>query len=90
MNRNQKKLFKLVDQITADTEALRQAREELVYHEHLDDDAQRDAAGGSALDRADARDTATDVARIRRHIQGLEHSIGLAESKRSKLLAKLD
>jgi hypothetical protein len=41
------------------------------------------------FDRADARDTAGDVARFERHIAKLEQAQFKLEAKRDKLLAKL-
>ena len=90
MNRTEKRIFRLGDEIAGLSEELRLAREELVFHQHLNDDAQRDAAGGSPLDKADARETAQDVARIEAHIARLEDRIARAEAKRTALVAKLD
>ena len=89
MRRLEKKLFWVTDQIAALREEHRQAGEELVFHRHLDDDAQRDAAGGSELDKADARETAGDVARIEAHLADLEGAIAAAEAKRDRLLERL-
>ena len=89
MRRIEKRLFRINDELAALYEAERQAREELVFHRHLDDDAQRDAAGGSPLDRADARETAADVARLEASIADLAVSIGAAEAKRAALLERL-
>ena len=59
MKRIERRLFKIGDQIGKLVEAERLAREELIYHQHLNDDAQRDAlVSGSPIDRADARETA--------------------------------
>jgi hypothetical protein len=90
MRRVEKRLFKLNDEIAALRVEQNLAREELVFHEHLNDDAQRDAAGGSAMDRADARETAADVARIEAHIADLERKIRDKAAKRDGLVQHLD
>ena len=89
MRRLEKRIFRLNDKVARLGEELRLAREELVYHQHLDDDAQRDAAGGSPFDRADARETSGDVARMRNHIAELEDELATTEAKRDRLIAKL-
>ena len=90
MNRTERKLFRLGDEIAALDKAIRLAREELVYHDHLNDDTQRDAAvSDSPIDRADARETQGDVARMQRHIVDLEGGRARLETKRAKLLAKM-
>jgi hypothetical protein len=89
MRRLEKRLFKLGDEIAALRAEQNLAREELVYHQHLNDDAQRDAAGGSELDRADARETAADVARTEAHIEDLERKIRDKEARRDQLIERL-
>jgi len=90
MRRTERRLFELGDEIAALAEAIRLGREELIYHDHLNDDAQRDAAvSESPIDRADARDTAGDVRRMQRHIAKLEHDRSKLEMKRQRLLDKL-
>ena len=77
--------------MNAISEAIRLAREELVYHDHLNDDAQRDAAvSDSPIDRADARETAGDVARMKTHIARLERERNRMEKRRQRLLSRLD
>jgi hypothetical protein len=90
MKRIERRLFQINDEIEALQRAELLAAEELNYHRHLNDDTQRDAAvSGSPLDRADARETASDVARFERHLEGLRAKrIGL-ETKRERLLGKL-
>jgi len=84
MKRIERKLFQLSDEIEALDRAEHLALEELNYHLHLNDDAQRDAAvSDHPIDRADARETASDVSRFERHLDQLR-------SKRSKLEAKRD
>jgi hypothetical protein len=90
MKRLERKLFRIGDELAAIDEAIRLAREELIFHDHLNDDAQRDAAvSDSPIDRSDARETEGDVARMKDHIESLELSKRRLEIKRQKLLAKL-
>ena len=90
MKRIERKLFQIGDEIEALEEAERLAREELIYHQHLNDDAQRDAAvSDSPLDRADARETAGDVDRFERHLSNLRARRERLEARRSRLLARL-
>lgn len=91
MRRIERRLFRLQDEIAALEQAERLAREELSYHQHLNDDAQRDAAvSGNPLDRADARETAGDVARFERHLETLRRKRTRLEEQRTMLLAKLE
>ncbi len=91
MRRLERMLFKIGDEIAALDEAIRLAREELIFHDHLNDDAQRDAAvSDSPIDRADARDTAADVSRMRSHIADLEAARDKLSERRTELLKKLD
>ncbi len=86
-----RKLFRIGDEIAALDEAIRLAREELIFHDHLNDDAQRDAAvSGSPLDRADARETAGDVRRMQDHIASLEEDREKLDRRRVKLLRRLE
>ena len=90
MKRIERKLFQIGDEIKALEEAERLAQEELIYHQHLNDDAQRDAAvSDSPLDRADARETAGDVDRFERHLGSLRARRERLESRRQRLLDKL-
>ncbi len=90
MKRIERKLFQIGDEIKALEEAERLAREELIYHQHLNDDAQRDAAvSGSPIDRADARETASDVDRFERHLGKLRAQRERLEAKRQRLLDRL-
>ena len=91
MKRTERALFRLGDEIAALDQAIYLAREELVFHDHLNDDAQRDAAvSESPIDRSEARETAGDVLRIREHIAGLEKRRFKLDEKRNRLLGKLD
>ncbi|MDA2978314.1 MAG: hypothetical protein O3B42_00860 [Actinomycetota bacterium] len=67
-----------------------QARAELGMLTHIDDDTQRDAAVSEhAEDRQAARMTASDVARLQRHIQQLTASRSKVVAKRAKAVDKL-
>lgn len=64
--------------------------EELRFHQHLNDDAQRDAAVSEhPLDRSDARATGSDVARFERSLSDLDDRLDRLAAKRDKLLGKL-
>lgn len=90
MKRIERKLFEIGDEINRLAQAEQLAKEELIYHEHLNDDAQRDAAvSGSPLDRSDARETASDVSRFERHLADLHAKRQKLEQKRQKLLDRL-
>jgi hypothetical protein len=88
--RLQARLFRLNDDIGYLREEERRTAEELRVHEHLDDDARRDAAVGGPLERDDARATAADVARFRRTLESLRRRRELLEAKRDRLLKRLD
>lgn len=90
MKRTERTLFRLGDEIAALDRAIHLAREELIFHDHLNDDAQRDAAvSESPLDRSDARETAGDVHRMLAHIADLEKRRAKLDAKRERLLKKL-
>jgi hypothetical protein len=90
MRRIERRLFRIQDEIAALERAEQLAREELSFHQHLNDDAQRDAAvSDHPIDRADARETAGDVARFERHIATLGRKRARLEEQRRKLLEKL-
>ncbi|MCP4304648.1 MAG: hypothetical protein GY926_07835 [bacterium] len=90
MKRIERKLFKLGDEIESLAKAEQLAGEELIYHLHLNDDTQRDASvSGNPIDRADARETAGDVARFERHIAQLQKRRAKLIAKRERLVAKL-
>ena len=90
MRRTERTLFRLGDEIAALDEAIHLAREELIFHDHLNDDAQRDAAvSESPIDRSDARETGSDVRRMQAHIAGLEKRRLKLDEKRARLLDRL-
>jgi hypothetical protein len=90
MRRIEKKLFAIGDRLAIISRELHLAGEELTYHRHLDDDARRDAAvSGSPLDRADARETSSDVARFEDLIARLETEREALEAHRARLVDRL-
>ncbi len=91
MRRIERRLFQINDEIAALRRDEDLAREELIFHRHLNDDAQRDAAvSDSPLDRADARETEGDVARFERHVARLRKARERLERQRDRLVRRLD
>lgn len=90
MNRRTRRLFALTDEIDRLRGERHLALEELRIHEHLDDDARRDAAVGGPIEREDARITGSDVARLRSFIDDLDATITRLDRKRAKLLKRLN
>ena len=89
MRRLEKQLFAITDEIDRLRETVRQTEEEWYVLQHLDDDAQRDAAVGGPIDRDDARATARDVARFQKLITELRQRLNHLEAKRVELLNRL-
>ncbi len=89
MRRLEKKLFAITDEIDRLRETVRQTEEEWYVLQHLDDDAQRDAAAGGPIDRDDARETARDVARFEKLIAELRNRLDHLDAKRTDLLSRL-
>ena len=90
MGRLESKIFRLNDAIAAIQREEQLVAEELSFHRHLDDDAQRDAAvSGHPIDRADARETEGDVARFESSLRALAARREKLEAKRDRLLARL-
>jgi hypothetical protein len=90
MKRVERKLFLLSDEIEALDRAEYLALEELNYHLHLNDDAQRDAAvSDHPIDRADARETASDVSRFESHLERLRAKRSRLQVKRDRLVDRL-
>ena len=90
MRRVERKLFALNDRIAALRRERHQVESELTMHQHINDDAQRDAALGNAADRAEAHETAADVARFERHLRKLDVAEMRLVVKRDKLLDRLE
>jgi len=90
MHRTERRLFQLNDEIVALEAEVAQATEELSFHRHLHDDARRDAiVSDHPLDRADARETAADVARFEAHLAKLERKRRKLDDQRRLLLRSL-
>ena len=69
-----------IDQVEVEAEILR----------HIDDDAQRDAAVSENYDdRAAAKMTQSDIARMDKHIHDLERTHAKLVKKRDRLIRKL-
>jgi ubiquinone biosynthesis protein UbiJ len=90
MGRTERRLLKVLDELERLREERRMAVGELDMLRHIDDDAQRDAAGGIAIDRDDARITGQDVDRFEREVARLSSRIEDLEEKRSRLAGELD
>jgi hypothetical protein len=90
MGRREERVFRLNDEIRSLVRDEELAAEELIMLQHLDDDAQRDAATyDQPMDRADAKETSGDVDRMAQHIENLERDRKRLERKRDRLLRKL-
>jgi len=89
VRRIERKIMKINDQLAALREDLRLLTEELNYHQHLDDDAQRDAALGDAEDRALAYETNNDRLRFERLVRETQARIDKTEIRRARFLTDL-
>ena len=89
MGRREERLFRLNDEIARLREEIRLTDEELRIHQHLDDDARRDAAVGGPIEREDARGTSADVARFAKLLDDLRGRVAHLEEKRDRLLSRL-
>lgn len=86
-----RRVFRINDQIQALVDERVQVSEELEFHRHIADDAERDAAvSNSREDRLEAGATKADVRRFERRLGQIERSLAKLERKREALLAKLD
>lgn len=86
-----RKVFRINDQIQALVTERDQVTEELEFHRHINDDAQRDAVvSGAREDRLEAGSTAADVRRFERRLRDIERDIEKLERKRDALLSRLD
>ncbi|MEA3511762.1 MAG: hypothetical protein U9R51_10035 [Actinomycetota bacterium] len=89
MGRREERIFRLNDEIRDLMRDEELAAEELIMLQHLDDDAQRDLATyDQPMDRADAKETSGDVARMERHIEDLRAAREKLEHKRDRLLRR--
>lgn len=89
MQRLERKIMKLNDKIAELREEHRLVTEELSYHRHINDDAQRDAAIGSSDDRSFAKSSARDVERFERSAIGIAERIEKIALERDRLLVRL-
>lgn len=90
MDRVQRQLFQLNDELGQLRREAELVEGELEMHRHLDDDATRDALVSDApLDRAAARQTAKEVARMRKVLAALRRQIDQLERRRTELLEGL-
>jgi hypothetical protein len=84
------KLFKINDALEALQREEELVAEELRYHRHINDDAQRDAlVSDDWQDRTFARNTSADVERFERALADVRSRRERLERKRDKLLARL-
>ncbi|MEN8112926.1 MAG: hypothetical protein ABFS21_00950 [Actinomycetota bacterium] len=89
MGRREERVFRLNDEIAALRRDEELAGEEVIMLQHIDDDAQRDAAVSERpIDRADAKETAGDVRRMQQHVKDLEQKREKLERKRDRLIGK--
>ena len=90
MRRTERRLFKLNEELARLRHEEELTRGELEMHSHLHDDDQRDAVVSDApLDRADARRSANDVARLQGALDDVRTRIEKTERRRAELLARL-
>jgi len=89
MSRIHDRLFRLNERIDRLRAEERLTAGELGMLEHIDDDAQRDAAVGGPLERDEARMTAGDVERFRRTLASMADKLSRLEAKRERLLKRL-
>ena len=84
------KLFRINDALQELQREEELIAEELRFHRHIDDDAQRDAVvSDDWQDRSFARDTAADVARFEEALDEIRARRERLQRKRDKLLKRL-
>ncbi|MEX2422928.1 MAG: hypothetical protein WD990_03020, partial [Acidimicrobiia bacterium] len=85
------KLLRIIDRMQALHAERGQVSSELVFHRHINEDAQRDAAVYETNeDRLEATSTAADVRRFEKRLRDIDRDLEKLERKRQSLLAKLD
>lgn len=90
MGRIERKLFQIQDELQQLDQQEQQVEEELSYHRHLLDDAERDAlVAGSRMAWLDRDQTAADVSRFESLLDKLSQRRAHLEKKRQDLLGKL-
>ena len=91
MGRTERKLLAIGDQLSSLQEEEQRVQDELSYHRSLADDAARDAAVfGNPIERENAAMTAADVRRMERRLTKLADQRMKLETRRARLLDKLD
>ncbi len=90
MNRLERKLLRLTDELARLREQERLVAGELEMHRHLHEDAARDAAvHDTPVERENARDAAKDVLRFATVLDGTRKRIARIEGQRQRLLPRL-
>jgi len=90
MSRTERRIFQINGQLADLAREEERVSEELQFHRHLNDDAQRDAAvSDHPEDRGAARQTAADVARFERAVAEVRKRRVRLEEKRRQLFNKL-
>ncbi len=90
MGRIERRIFRIADRMTELAEEEAAVSEELAFHRHINDDAQRDAVvSDSRADRLEAGLTAADVARFERRLGEIAAERARLEAKRLQLLERL-
>jgi hypothetical protein len=86
-----RKLLRITDRIQALNAERGQVSSELVFHRHINEDAQRDAVvSDTNEDRLEATATAADVRRFEKRLRDIDRELAKLERKRQALLPKLD
>ncbi len=86
--RTERRLFRLNDELQRLRREAELAEGELQMHRHLADDAERDAVVWPG-ERAEARQTAKDVARLQAALADTHRKLAAVEEKRRDLLSRL-
>ena len=89
MNRVERRLFRVNDDIARLRREVELAEGELNMHRHLADDAARDAAVSEGLERAESRAASKDVAALRAALDRARRDLERAEARRLALLERL-
>ena len=90
MSRTENRIFLVNEQLAELVREEERVFEELQFHRHLHDDAQRDAlVSDHPEDRALARQTAADVARFERAVEDVRIRKEKLEEKRRRLFDRL-
>jgi hypothetical protein len=89
MRRIERRILRVSDELEQLREQIRLTEEELRLHQHLDDDARRDAAVGGPIEREDARITSGDVKRFERLLVDLRSKESRLVEQRRRLLDRI-